>query len=162
MDTNKLDEAVMALLHLTSFQDGPVTRAWKGHAWEVLDRLFERGWIVDPKGKAKSVVLTEEGERMAPELFERLFGSESASPGSTEESGLKLGNLEELLDCEGEVGLGRMGPVREGAAASEFRHDLALLARRRGESWVDLLRRLDWAVGQVRDGGERIDEVNRR
>jgi hypothetical protein len=28
-----------------------------------MDRLFEKGYILDPRGKAKSVVLTEEGER---------------------------------------------------------------------------------------------------
>ena len=156
MDKNKLDETVMALLFLTSFRDGPNTRAWKGHAWEVMDRLFERGWIFDPKGKAKSVVLTEEGEGLAPELFERLFGEKPE-----DDATLQLEHLEALLDGEGEVHLGQTGPVEEGASASESRHDLALLARRRGESWADLLRRLDAAVGQVRDEGERIDEVNK-
>ena len=28
-----------------------------------MDRLFEKGYIIDPRGKAKSVVLTEEGGR---------------------------------------------------------------------------------------------------
>jgi len=73
-DNDKVEETVMALLSLTMFKDGPVTRAWKGQDWDVLDGLFRRGWILDPKGKAKSVVLTEEGERMAAELFERYFG----------------------------------------------------------------------------------------
>lgn len=73
-DNNKVEETVMALLSLTMFKDGPNTRAWKGQNWDVLDGLFRRGWILDPKGKAKSVVLTEEGERMATELFEQFFG----------------------------------------------------------------------------------------
>jgi hypothetical protein len=70
---DKVDEMTLALLSLTMFSDGSVTRAWKGHAWEVLDRLHEKGYICDPKGKAKSVVMTEEGIRQARELFARHF-----------------------------------------------------------------------------------------
>ena len=72
-DTDKVDEAVMALLYLTMFEDRGVTRAWKGHDWDALNRLFDRGWISDPKGKAKSVVLTDEGVRAAEKLFRRHF-----------------------------------------------------------------------------------------
>ena len=42
--------------------------------WALLDALFERGWIADPKGKAKSVVLTNEGVRLREELLQRHFG----------------------------------------------------------------------------------------
>ena len=73
-DTDKVDEAVLALLHLTSFGDKYGTRAWKGHDWDALDRLYEKGYIGDPKGKAKSVILTEEGAAKAEELFGKLFG----------------------------------------------------------------------------------------
>ena len=73
LDTQKIDEAVLALLYLTTFRDGPVHRAWKGHDWEALNRLHDAGLIGDPKSKAKSVVLTEEGEARSRELFERLF-----------------------------------------------------------------------------------------
>jgi hypothetical protein len=30
-DTDKIDEAVLALLHLTTFEDHGVVRSWKGH-----------------------------------------------------------------------------------------------------------------------------------
>jgi len=50
------------------------TRAWKGHDWDALGRLFEKGYICDPKGKAKSVVLTEEGSEKSRELFHQQFG----------------------------------------------------------------------------------------
>ena len=74
---DKIDDAVLALLHLTSFGEGSkefrVTRAWKGHDWEALNRLHAKGFISDPVGKAKSVLLTEEGKRRAEELFQRLF-----------------------------------------------------------------------------------------
>ncbi|MCI0422025.1 MAG: DUF6429 family protein [Acidobacteria bacterium] len=69
----KIDEAVLALLHLTSFSDYAITRAWKGHDWDALDRLHEKGYIFDPKNKSKSVVFTEEGRQRAEQLFQKLF-----------------------------------------------------------------------------------------
>jgi hypothetical protein len=59
-DEEKLDEGVLALLYLTSFTEHGVTRAWKGHDWDVLNRLCEKGLISDPQNKNKSVVLSEE------------------------------------------------------------------------------------------------------
>ena len=73
-DRDKIDDAVLALLHLTSFDDRGVTRAWKSHAWEVLHRLHERGLISDPKSKAKSVIVTAEGVKRSGTLFRELFG----------------------------------------------------------------------------------------
>jgi predicted transcriptional regulator len=72
-DRDKLDEVVMALLYFTSFDDRGITRAWKGHDWDVLNRLFEKGWIHDPKSKAKSVAITEEGVRASADLFKKHF-----------------------------------------------------------------------------------------
>ncbi len=74
-DKDKVDEMALALLYLTSFTDGYGTRAWKGMAWEVLDRLYEKGYIDDPKRKAKSVMLTETGEKLSEELFFKNFGT---------------------------------------------------------------------------------------
>jgi hypothetical protein len=74
-DRDKVDNAVLALLHLTARKDGPVTRAWKAHDWDVLDRLFEKGYIADPRSKARSVVLTEEGREKSGELFRQYFAS---------------------------------------------------------------------------------------
>ncbi|MBK1880247.1 DUF6429 family protein [Pelagicoccus mobilis] len=71
IDEEKVDEAVLALLQLTLCGG---SRAWKGHDWDVLNRLYEKGFIYDPVGKAKSVMLTEEGMKRSEELFERLFG----------------------------------------------------------------------------------------
>ena len=48
-------------------------RAWKGFDFEVMDRLFEKGYIFDPRGKAKSVVFTVEGLARAERLFGELF-----------------------------------------------------------------------------------------
>jgi len=72
-DTTKLDEVVLALLYFNARTDHGVTRAWKGFDWDTLDRLHAKGFISDPKSKARSVVLSEEGARRAEELFRRYF-----------------------------------------------------------------------------------------
>ena len=76
INEDKIDDTVLALLSLTAHHDGFVTRAWKGHDWDVMDRLFQKGWIDDPKGKAKSVVFTEEGLKRSQELFRLMFEEE--------------------------------------------------------------------------------------
>jgi hypothetical protein len=70
IDTEKIDEAVLALLYLT-LHDG--TRAWKGFDWDTLNRLHAKGLISDPVSKAKSVVLTGEGLHASERLFNKLF-----------------------------------------------------------------------------------------
>jgi hypothetical protein len=71
-DKDKVDEMVLALLFLTYHGDG---RAWKAHDWDAMDRLFKKGMICDPVGKAKSVVLTETGAKRCEELFRKHFCS---------------------------------------------------------------------------------------
>ncbi|MCF3650539.1 DUF6429 family protein [Synoicihabitans lomoniglobus] len=74
-DKDKIDEDVLALLFLNAFRekkDWP-WKTWKSHDWEVLDRLCEKGYISDPKSKAKSVVFTDEGLKMAKQLFEAKY-----------------------------------------------------------------------------------------
>jgi hypothetical protein len=70
LDHAKIDRAVLALLYL-GLHDG--ARAWKGFDWDALNRLHERGFISNPRGKAKSVVFTEEGLSEARRLLEELF-----------------------------------------------------------------------------------------
>ena len=74
-DKDKVDEMVLALLYLTSSQDEFATRAWKGLDWGAMDRLHEKGYISNPKTKALSVVLTEEGAKLSKELFFKHFGA---------------------------------------------------------------------------------------
>jgi hypothetical protein len=74
-DTDKVDEATLALLYLNLFEDRWGARAWKIMPWEAMDRLHEKGLIGDPKSKAKSVVLTEEGLIAAEVAFRKLFTS---------------------------------------------------------------------------------------
>ncbi len=73
LDTQKIDEAILALLYL-GLHDG--ARAWKGFDWDAMDRLHQQGYISDPRGKAKSVVFTEEGLDRARRLLTELFGKQ--------------------------------------------------------------------------------------
>jgi hypothetical protein len=74
IDKAKVDEFTLALLYLTTFKDkhGQV-RAWKGHDWDVLNRLHESDYIDDPVSKAKSVIVTDEGAEESKRLFEKHF-----------------------------------------------------------------------------------------
>lgn len=74
LDTKKIDDAVLALLYL-GLHDG--ARAWKGFDWDAMGRLHEEGYISDPRGKAKSVVFTDEGLEWAKRLLERLFSKDA-------------------------------------------------------------------------------------
>lgn len=70
IDTDKIDDAVLALLWLTVHDE---CRAWKGFDLEALRRLHRKGMIGDPANKAKSVVLSDEGLQRAEALFQTLF-----------------------------------------------------------------------------------------
>jgi Domain of unknown function (DUF6429) len=83
LDPNKIDDAVLALLYL-GLHNG--ARAWKGFDWEAMNRLHERGYITDPRSKAKSVVFTEEGFERAQRLLEALF-SKDAEPNPAADKG---------------------------------------------------------------------------
>jgi hypothetical protein len=74
IDTDKIDDAVLALLHLTRCDERYGVTAWKSHDWDALNRLHEKGLIGNPVSKNKSVELTEEGRAKAEELFGKLFG----------------------------------------------------------------------------------------
>jgi hypothetical protein len=80
-DQRRLEDAVLALMHLTAHQDGFGWRAWKSFPWEATDGLHERGLIGDARSKAKSVPLTEEGTQLAEQLFMKMFGVEDADAG---------------------------------------------------------------------------------
>jgi len=69
-DNDKIDEAVLGLLWLTLHDE---RRAWKGMDWDAMDRLYQKGLIDNPVGKAKSVLLSDEGLQRAEEAFRKLF-----------------------------------------------------------------------------------------
>lgn len=79
-DKDRAAEMALALLYLTSWKEkGGGVRAWKSLSWDITDHLFEKGYISDPKGKAKSVWLTDEGARLSEELFRKYFGLENSN-----------------------------------------------------------------------------------
>ncbi len=80
IDTDKIDDAILALLWLT-LHDG--ARAWKGFDWNALDRLHDKGLIGDPANKAKSVVFTADGLQRAEQLFRAMFTKTGSSSSRT-------------------------------------------------------------------------------
>jgi hypothetical protein len=73
-DKDKLDQVVLALLYHNAFDQDGLLRAWKSFDWDAMDRLHKKGFINDPKSKAKSVIVTEEGLEVAEKLFKKYFG----------------------------------------------------------------------------------------
>jgi len=72
-DGARIDEAVLGLLFLTSFDDHGQARAWKGHDWEALNRLHAQGLIDNPRNRNKSLVFTPDGYARAKATCEKLF-----------------------------------------------------------------------------------------
>ena len=70
LDTDKIDQAVLALLALGKHEG---YRTWKAFDWEAMGRLHQKGYISDPVGKAKAVQFTEEGIRESERLFDAMF-----------------------------------------------------------------------------------------
>ena len=70
IDTEKIDEAVLALLYLTLHEE---SRAWKSFDCDAMNQLHAKGFISNPAGKAKSVLLTDVGLRESERLFQKLF-----------------------------------------------------------------------------------------
>jgi hypothetical protein len=66
VDIARAGDLVLALMQLTLHEE---RRAWKSFDWTVMDELFERGFITDPRSKAKSVVLTDDGLARSREMF---------------------------------------------------------------------------------------------
>lgn len=70
LNTDAIDDTTLALLYLTLHDR---FYAWKGHDWEALTRLHERGLIENPRNKSKSIAFTESGLEQAARLFGKLF-----------------------------------------------------------------------------------------
>jgi hypothetical protein len=52
-------------------------RSWKGFDWDTLDRLHQKGFISNPKSKAKSVALSDEAAELSEQLFQKYFSRAS-------------------------------------------------------------------------------------
>jgi hypothetical protein len=76
IDQDHIDETVLALLFLGR-HDG--TRTWKTFDWATMERLYAKGLISNPVGKAKSVVFTDEGLLLSESLFRKFFAAKCQS-----------------------------------------------------------------------------------
>jgi hypothetical protein len=75
LDHEKIAEAALAILSLSRMVEPYGVTAWKGIDWDVMNLLYEKGWISNPVGKQKSVGITEEGIELADEFLENYFGN---------------------------------------------------------------------------------------
>ena len=121
IDTDRIDDAVLALLHLTIHDQN---RAWKGFDWDALGRLHQKGMIDDPASASKSVALTSDGLQRSQELFEAMFTKQSA---------------EKLLSPK--------KPLREGQP-SRYPHIKVELADLGDQLWP-ILRRVSYAMSDA-------------
>ena len=69
IDTDRIDDAVLALLHLTLHDQN---RASKGFDGDALGRLNQKG-MIDGLADEKSVTLTDDGLQRSKKLFEAMF-----------------------------------------------------------------------------------------
>ena len=94
IDTDRIDDAVLALLHLTLQDQG---RAGKAFDSDALGRLHQKGMIDDPAGEQNSVALTTNGLQRSKQLFEAMFTRQAA--GQSRYPNIKV----DLADLEGQL-----------------------------------------------------------
>ncbi len=70
VDTDRIDEAVLALMHLGLHGN---IRTWKSFDWDAVGHLHSKGFISDTVSKAKTVILTDARKAECERLFEQLF-----------------------------------------------------------------------------------------
>jgi len=73
---------------------------------------------------------------------------------------LALPNIEYLIAGEGDITIGRIGPVPCAATAADEHQSLAMLVRRQGETLEQLLMRLETAIEKAVEEQIFIDEIN--
>ncbi len=73
---------------------------------------------------------------------------------------MKFENIEFLINGNGDISIGRVGPVRCAATAADEDQQLAALVRRPDETLFQLLERLDVAIGKALEDAEFTDEIN--
>ena len=87
IDTDRIDDAVLALLHLTLHDEN---RASKGFEGDALGRLQQKG-MIDGLADEKSVTLTGDGLQRSKQLFEAMFARQAAGKSLSEASRTPVG-----------------------------------------------------------------------
>jgi hypothetical protein len=80
-----------------------------------------------------------------------------ASPKATP---VRWKNIDWLIRGEGDITIGRVGPIRCAATAADGHNALAMLVRNPRESLEDLLTRLDEAIRLALEENIYTDEIN--
>lgn len=70
-------------------------------------------------------------------------------------------HIEELIESDGNITIGRVAPIDCAAVATDEHNMLAALVRRDGETFLELMQRLDKAVKLALDEEQFTDEINR-
>ena len=71
-------------------------------------------------------------------------------------------HIEELIECGGNISIGRIAPIACAAVASDDHGMLAALVRGKGEAFNALMLRLDQAVDNAMNHDAFTDEINAR
>ena len=71
-----------------------------------------------------------------------------------------LPNIEYLIAGEGDITIGRIGPIPCAVTAADEHQSLAMLVRRQGETLEQLLMRLETAIEKAVKEEIFIDEIN--
>lgn len=71
-------------------------------------------------------------------------------------------HIEEFVESGGHITIGPMPPIQCAAVAADHHNMLAALKRHDGETFNDLMHRLDHAVDLVMNQDALIDEINDR
>ncbi|MFI8432043.1 DUF6429 family protein, partial [Pseudomonas sp. NPDC078863] len=71
-DEKLIEEAVLALLTTFSFDNG---NSWKGHDFQIMNRLHEQGFISNPVNKHTPIWRTQEGLERGRQIAARLFAA---------------------------------------------------------------------------------------
>ena len=69
-------------------------------------------------------------------------------------------NIDSLVRGNGDITVGRIGPVECAAVASDGDRQLVALVRGRREPFEDLLSRLDLAIKRALEEDDFLDEIN--
>lgn len=71
-------------------------------------------------------------------------------------------HIEEFVEAGGNIHIGPIAPIKCAAVAADPHGMIAALVRRNGESFNDLVHRLDHAVDMAMNHDAPIDEINKR
>jgi hypothetical protein len=71
-------------------------------------------------------------------------------------------HLEEFVESGGNIQIGPIAPIKCAAVAADPHGMIAALVRRNGESFNDLIHRLDHAVDMAMNHDAPTDEINKR